>query len=245
MTEQLEPHKPQGINKLVRRLVRWLILFIFILVACCLIVVFDFNPVERLLSNLPRIDHGNPVYFFRTFFTIRSAMMQIVFNEGSGVEIVPDRPSRYITGRTRYLTDEEAFISGMPRALRGSEDVQGFRAHVRDLVDAGIFQILVQDNICFIRIDLNKYSSFTSRIPSWLRSNIAREVASFSREFWRPGFIISPSNVWTVERVERGNSFLGNSNINSPTLFTEEMNYIYLLAFIFYNDPPISISAFP
>jgi len=225
MIEQTEPHDKH--NK--KKPANWPIYLICIFLLYTLFMIADAADVFviRMFLKPDIIGHR----FSPQLAGLRGVIIEaILYGERHGVQVAQNNR------RIASITDKEKFVSGLLEAI--------FRCRVTNMrryFDAGIFKILVQDNVCFIRVDINKFSNYISRNPLVLRNSIARYVAYRSERYWltlnfdrfRPGGWWGPV------------AFLGNSDIYTPIVFTEEMNEFYVLVFTFINDPPISISAFP
>ena len=224
MAEQMESY---GKNKKVK----WLIFLIFILLFYVLFMIAwesdmfrkpnitDYRDFDSSLLRLAEITVG-----------------AIMRDQGSEV------PIDYNDRGCITITNKEEFVSEMLKALYKTTRVTNMKKYF----DADVFKILIQDNFCFIRVNLSKASDYISRNPAKLRNNLASYAARRSKEFLGSFKTESAFDKYRSHCGPRGgHPFLGNFDINSPVVFTEEMNELYMLVFVFDNVPSIQLNEFP
>jgi len=226
MVEQTESHKPQSKNKPLK----WLIILLFI--AFVLSPILGHVLEDDLLFRPNRVGHR---HFRDLLRTLRWAIHDFIINEQHGVVF-----GHYHS--FALITDKEEFVSGLQEAIFRVTSGRTTRTvrHFRRYFDNNIIKIIVHDNFLFLRVNLDKAAYYASRNPL-MRSALARYAvlmseALFEREdYFNSLKLTGRPTQW----------FLGSFEMNSPVLFTEEMNYLYVLIFAFNNDPPVSISEFP
>jgi len=226
MTEQPESNKPQNENEYLRELKALL----KVLITICVILLFSFILYVGLFLERPIV--VNRTHFADSVWNVYHRMINGIIDMERGVQVERNR-------EIVSIIDKEEFVAGLLEFIRR-------QVNMRRFFDAGIFKILVQDNFCFIRVDINAASRHRSHLRIDLRDAIARHAAIRSRRIFDSFETNDDALDWY--RSEPGSKpyvFLGNSNMNSPVAFTGDMNYFYMLTFLFSNDPPISISAFP
>ena len=171
--------------------------------------------------------------FDNVLLRLRNTILDYIRDEKSGVH------ANYNDLSFATISNREAFISGLKEAIYKISAIRNIKGYF----DADVFKILVQDNFCFIHADLNKAANYISRNPLKLRNALASYSAHYSKRIFETEGAIDILR--TKGKLRGGRSFLGNFDMNSPVIFTEEMNDLYVLLFGFANDPPISLSAFP
>ena len=235
MIEQKKSHNNR--NKLVNRII--------------LLSIFVLYFVFRMLWDL-NFFHSKPYvidrqYFYRELETLGSTIINSIWDKKRGVMLDDYNSSTLIT-----IIDTKEFVSGLQEAAYEiPTQLLGRKGYMKGYFDAGVFKILVQDNFCFIRADLDKAGNYLSRNPSRSKNDIARAAAHRSRRLFEIEGTIKAIRSQYGYKVDSPSSayfmhvYLGNFDMNSPIVFTEKMNELYILLFHFKNDPPISIGVFP
>ena len=225
MIEQTESPKPQSKNKLKKWLIRLPLIFLasFLLYATMMIM-----SGVGLFPDPPIV--VNRTHFAYILSSVNSHVASGIIEMERGVQI-ENNPD------TISIIDKEEFVSGLLEVIK--------ERNMKKIFDAGILRIFVQDNFCFIRVDINAASRHRSHLRIDLRDAIARIAAARSRRTF--GFFEDDDafDRYLSEPGPKLHTFFGNFDMNSPVVFTEDMNYFYLLIFVFNNDPPVSISEFP
>ena len=107
---------------------------------------------------------------------------------------------------------------------------------MKEFFDDGSFKILIQDNVCYLRVDLDKVTRHISRSPSMLKKNEARSAAYQVKKICKPGDFLD------MDRIKGGVPirylYLAKPDVKSFVLFSEEMNDLYMVMFVFKNTPP-------
>ena len=134
------------------------------------------------------------------------------------------------------VTNAEDFVSGLKETLYkpyGSQDMRKF-------FDDESLKILIQENVCYLRVDLDKVTHHISRSPSTLKKNMARFAASRSQRFKSGSF-------YDMNQVKGPfvDFFWGKPDFKSLVLFNEEMNDLYVVMCAFKNTPPLSLGEIP
>jgi len=252
MTEQPESNKPQGKNKppKLARVLGWLIIGIFVVFLLYPLFVIADGMDAPIIRMFLKPDIISSWELIRDLAEMRNAIMGVIIRQSDQRGTQVDYNNRHLIS----ITDKEEFMYGLLEAVHQSTEIKGLERYlgldVRGLFDAGAFKILVQNNFCFIRVDLNKLSNHISRNPLRLRNDIAGRAFRRTRHFW--GEVESEAFARAFDRLHSrlghlgaSDLFLGNFDMHSPVLFTEDMNAFYMPFFVFNNDPPISISTFP
>jgi hypothetical protein len=135
------------------------------------------------------------------------------------------------------IVNEEEFVSALKETLYKTNH-NG--KNLREFFDTGAFKILIQDNVCYIHANLDKTSQYISRSPLALRADITYFAVSWSNKMFKAG------ESFDITQVQGGSRpgyyhFLGKPDVKSFVVFSEEMNDLYLWAFIFKNIPPLSL----
>jgi len=131
------------------------------------------------------------------------------------------------------IVNEEEFVSALKETLYKTNH-NG--KNLREFFDTGAFKILIQDNVCYIHANLDKTSQYISRSPLALRADITYFAVSWSNKMFKAG------ESFDITQVQGGSRpgyyhFLGKPDVKSFVVFSEEMNDLYLWAFIFKNIP--------
>ena len=95
---------------------------------------------------------------YQNFLDVRSGILEYIFAEERGVSIYQQHEHRETESETplgwsgshfAIISDKEEFISGLESTIiKGREGrYRGFKRYF----DAGLFKILVHDNVCFLR----------------------------------------------------------------------------------------------
>jgi len=138
------------------------------------------------------------------------------------------------------VTNKEDFFSGLREALY--KPIRG--RSMRHFFGDGSFKIIIKDNVCYIRVDLDKVTRHISRSPSLLKKDVAYFAASQSKNDFKPGGFL---NIANIERGILPGSlyFFGKPDPSSYVLFSEEMNDLYVMICFFKNTPTFSWSEMP
>jgi hypothetical protein len=138
------------------------------------------------------------------------------------------------------ITNEKEFLSGLKKTVYKPLT----RAmNMKKCFEAGVFKILIKDNVCYIYTDLTTATQYLSGKPLILRKNITYVAASLAHSVWKEGD--------SLNVLQRGGYlhgyglFLGKPDLTYLTLFTREMNDLYRPVFVFGNTPPISLMEIP
>jgi len=244
--------KTQGKNKLIKWILLPFLLYFLFFIADAMDA-----PIIRAFLK-PYGVSGWEIFYDLSH--MRNAIIDVIMRERDQRGAKVDYNNRQLIS----ITNKEEFMNGLMDGIRQSSDLRGMKSwswfDVAGLFDARAFKIIVLDNRCFIRVDLNKLSNHISRNPLRQRESLANSVAFRSNNAWgiRAASRLSPvpeaRRLWEVEdafneyisrygarrRYESGRSFrvFGNSDMSSPILFTEDMNEFYILIFVFSNEPP-------
>jgi len=177
----------------------------------------------------------NRQYFLSILHTLRDHITESLF---IGDIISEKRPGM---DENHVVTNKEEFISALKETLY---KVTRNGTNMAEYFDADVFKILIQNNVCYIHTNLDNATRYLSRSPLQLRDNIASYAAYYSQLFYKRAgsFDISDlrGGVYPINL-----SYVGIPVVNSYVLFSEEMNDLYLIIFVFKNDPPLSPGEIP
>jgi hypothetical protein len=180
-------------------------------------------------SRKPDITHHR--HFDVVYQKLKSSIYDFITDVRRGIDIRKLNAKENIV----LVIDEEEFLSGLKEAIYKLENMKGY-------FDAGVFKILIKDNFCFIHADLDKAAHYISRSPLKLRESLARYAIFWSEEFYRT---IDVKTMQSRGGAVGPHSFLGDPDVNAPVVFTQEMNDLYIMIFIFKNTPPLSPGEIP
>jgi hypothetical protein len=178
------------------------------------------------------LNHRKPEFVgYRFFDDLRQDLREAVYNaiaESPGVE-------RDIDGKVFIVTDKETFLTELKETIYRRtptwRDMTGY-------LDAGVFKILVRDNVCFIRADLDQFAHYVSCPPFRTKRSLVDYAVRWSEDFFEDGARIEKGGVG-------GHCFIGSHDVNPPVLFTEGMNDLYNVIFVFSNSPPLILEEIP
>jgi hypothetical protein len=179
------------------------------------------------LSRKP--DMQSHYYFVSILQELKDHLLTFFFRDGRGMD------ENYV------VTNEEEFVFALKEALYKTTP-NG--KNMTEYFNTGVFKILIQDNVCYIHTNLDNATRYLSRSPLQLRNNIAYYAAYYSQLFYKT------AGSFDISRFRGGgypsvNSFVGKPVVNSYVLFNREMNDLYLITFIFKNNPPLSPGEIP
>ncbi|MDR1049457.1 MAG: hypothetical protein LBL51_06840, partial [Synergistaceae bacterium] len=106
---------------------------------------------------------------------VRRSVYEII-NEGYGVEVSADGKA--------IVSNKEEFIAGLKEVIY-ERNLEG--RNWKEYFDAGVFKILVRDNFCSIRVDLDKASHHMSRDPLLTKRSLSDYAVRRSEDFFDKG----------------------------------------------------------
>jgi hypothetical protein len=139
------------------------------------------------------------------------------------------------------IIDEKKFLSALKETVY--EPISG--VNMKKCFEIGIFKILVQENVCYVYVNLTKASAHFSGRPLELRNSVAERVASLAAKNWE-----KTTSDHVVKMLQKGGTmlttcFLAKPDIKSLTLFQKEMDEFYFAFLILGNITPLTLGEVP
>ena len=135
------------------------------------------------------------------------------------------------------VINEKKFLSDLKETVYEPID----SVNMKKCFEIGIFKILIQENVCYIYVNLTKAGEHFSRRPLALRNSVAEIAASLAATSWGKTTSDHVAKILQKGGTMLTTCFLAKPDMKSLVLFQKEMDEFYFAFLILGNIPPLTL----